>query len=350
MISKVKESKDSIYDLSLIELVHFVDSVGEKTFRAGQIFKWIYEKGAQSFSVMQNLPQEFRNKLSEKFSFSLVKMTSQQVSEDGTIKLLFELNDGEHIETVIIPSSKRLTLCISTQAGCKYGCKFCASGIGGLKRNLSCGEIISQILYAKNIIRSNKNSRDISHIVFMGVGEPLDNYDNLLKAIRIINSKEGLGIAARKITVSTCGLIDEIKRLSKEGLQIELSISLHGYDNESRNILMPVNRKYPFDELMEACRDYIKETNRQITFEYILIKDVTCSEKAIKSLKKAFKGLICKINLIPYNQVVEFQYAKPSKQEIQDFKKRLNDFGILATLRALRGGDISGACGQLRHK
>lgn len=350
MANKVKETKDSIYDLSLIELAHFVGSVGEKAFRAGQIFKWIYEKGVQSFSQMQNLPQEFRSKLSEKFSFSLIEIVSQQVAKDGTIKLLLQLQDGEKIETVIIPTSKRVTVCVSTQAGCKYGCKFCASGIGGLNRNLSCGEIISQILYAKNIMRSKTSIREVSHIVFMGVGEPLDNYDNLLKAIRIINSKEGLEIAARRITVSTCGLIDGIKKLSKEGLQIELAISLHGYDDESRNVLMPVNSKYPFDMLMEACREYVGSTKRQITFEYILIRDVTYSKKAVKALKKAFKGLICKINLIAYNEVDEFDLKSVSRNEAEELKEDFKRYGINVTVRTPRGKDVSAACGQLRHQ
>lgn len=350
MISKVKESKDSIYDLSLIELVGFVDSVGEKAFRAGQIFKWIYEKGAQSFSAMQNLPQELRNKLSEKFSFSSINMSGQQVSVDGTIKLLFELNDGEKIETVIIPTSKRLTLCVSTQAGCKYGCKFCASGIGGLKRNLSCAEIISQILYAKNIMLARQKSCELSHIVFMGVGEPLDNYDNLLKAVRIINAKEGLGIAARKITVSTCGLIEGIKKLSKEGLQVELAISLHGYNDKTRDILMPVNKKYPIKELIKVAKEYIRTTKRQITFEYILIKDLTFSEDAARELAKMFRGMICKMNLIFYNEVPEFDFKAVSRAEGENFKKDLKYYGVHATIRTPRGKDVLAACGQLRHK
>ena len=350
MGNKVKDSKDSIYDLSLIELVHFVDSVGEKTFRAGQIFKWIYEKGVQSFSEMQNLPQEFRSKLSEKFSFSLINVVGKQVAKDGTIKLLLEPQDGEKIETVLIPAKKRNTVCVSTQAGCKFGCKFCASGIGGYKRNLSCGEIISQVVQVKSLLSSQEDAGELTNVVFMGVGEPLDNYDNLLKAIRIINGQKGMNIAARRITVSTCGLIKGMKKLSKESLQVGLAISLHGYNDETRNALMPVNKKHPIEELIKASREYIAETNRKITYEYILIKDLTVSKEAAKKLGKMLKGILCNMNLISFNEVSEFDFESVPDTEAQNFKAELLKYGVHATFRHPRGADVAAACGQLRHK
>lgn len=337
--------KRNIRDLSLKDLSHYIDSVGENTFRAKQISQWLYQKCVYSFDGMKNLPIALRQQLTQDFNFTIMDVLHEDISEDKTRKVLFGLNDKEKIETVLIPTERRATVCVSTQAGCKFGCKFCASGIGGWKRNLSPSEIITQVLYMKE----KADKRPLSHIVFMGVGEPLDNYDNLLQAIRIINAKDGINIGARRITVSTCGVVPKIQELAKEGLQIELAISLHGYDNQSRNVLMPVNKKYPFDDLIKTCREYIRKTRRQITFEYILIKDVTCSEKAIKSLRKSFKGLICKMNLIPYNPVSEFDHQTPSRGEMYSFMNQLKESGIHATIRTPRGKDINSACGQLRH-
>jgi 23S rRNA (adenine2503-C2)-methyltransferase len=340
--------KEDIRNLSFKEVEEYLESIGEKPFRARQIFQWIYHKGVQSFDEMRNLSKELRKKLEEDFHFAPQVVAQKQVSSDGTTKFLFDLADHEKIETVLIPTSTRTTVCVSSQAGCKFGCRFCASGIGGWKRNLTVAEILAQILHVKE--ESKKHKKPLSHIVFMGTGENLDTYPNLIKAIRIINSKEGLNIGARRITISTVGVVPKIKELAKENIQFELAISLHGYDNESRNILMPVNRKYPFDELMEACREYIKATKRQITFEYILIKNVTCTDKAAECLKKAFKGLICKMNLIPYNPVSEFPHKTPTRQEMFAFKDRLKQYGIHATIRTPRGQDVSAACGQLRHE
>lgn len=336
-----------IRGLSYDELVQYLQSIGEPAFRASQIFDWIYKKGAWSFNEMTNVPKGLHEKLKEKFGLSPQIIAEKQVSQDGTTKFLFDLFDHEKVETVLIPTATRTTVCVSTQAGCKFGCRFCASGIGGWVRNLTVAEILAEILYAKE--EAKKHKKTLSHIVFMGTGENLDTYENLMKAIRIINSKEGLNIGARRITISTVGIIPKIKQLAKENIQFELAISLHGYDNESRNILMPVNRKYPFAELMEACREYIRVTKRQITFEYILIKDVTCTDKAAECLKKAFKGMICKMNLIPYNPVSEFGHKTPSRQEMLAFKNNLEEIGVHATLRTPRGRDIAAACGQLRH-
>ncbi|MCA9400679.1 MAG: 23S rRNA (adenine(2503)-C(2))-methyltransferase RlmN [Candidatus Omnitrophica bacterium] len=337
----------NIYDLSYQQLAQELNALSEPAFRAAQIFDWLYKKNVRSFDDMRNLSVDLRGKLQEAFEIQHLTVDHHGRSSDETQKILFKLSDLEHIETVLIPTSTRATVCVSTQAGCKFGCRFCASGIGGWKRNLTPGEILAQVLHMKKI--ADGQGRPVSHIVFMGVGEPLDNYENLMSAIRVINDEKAINIGARRITVSTCGVIPKIHALAQEGLQIELAISLHGYDNESRDVLMPVNKKYPFDDLMDACREYIAKTKRQITFEYILIKDVTCSPQAIQSLKKAFKGLICKMNLIPYNPVSEFDHQTPSRQEMFAFKDQLETFGIHATIRAPRGRDVNAACGQLRH-
>ena len=347
MLNVHPATKTDIRNLSFESLVEYLTSIGEKSFRAEQIFEGIYHQNAWSFDQMKTLPQPLRERLSREFILKPHHIAKKEISEDGTTKFLFDLDDEEKIETVLIPTPMRTTACVSTQAGCKFGCRFCASGIGGWMRNLSCAEILTQILHVKE--EAQKHHKPLSHIVFMGIGEPLDNYENLLKAIRLINSPKAFNIGARRITVSTCGVIPKIKQLAQEDLQIELAISLHGFDNESRNVLMPVNRKYPFDDLMAACREYIKKTKRQITFEYILIKDVTCTDKAVQCLKKAFKGLICKMNLIPYNPVSEFDHKTPSQQEMHSFRQHLEAFGILATIRTPRGRDVAAACGQLRH-
>jgi len=337
-----------IRDLSLEELAFYLKTVDAEPFRARQIFEWIYQKGAWSFEAMTNVPKELRERLKKGFILKANAITQKITSADGTVKFLFCLHDGEKIESVLIPTQSRTTACISTQAGCKFGCKFCASGIGGWKRDLSCAEIVTQVLHLKEEARQTK--RPLSHIVFMGTGEPLDNFINLMKAVRIINSDQGINIGARHITISTVGVVPKIKELAQEGLQVELAVSLHGYDNPSRNVLMPVNRKYPFDELIAACRGYVRQTGRQITFEYILIKDVTCTDHAAANLKKAFKGIICKMNLIPYNPVSEFDHQTPSREEMLKFKNSLEASGIHATIRTPRGKDVNAACGQLRLK
>jgi 23S rRNA (adenine2503-C2)-methyltransferase len=347
MVKGELHPKEDIRSLSHEELAKYLEGIGEKAFRATQIFEWIYQKGAWSFDAMTNLSQELRERLKENFNLSQLAIAQKQVSKDGTTKFLFDLHDHEKVETVLIPTATRTTVCVSSQVGCKFGCKFCASGIGGWVRNLTVAEILAEILHVKEEAR--KYPKPLSHIVFMGTGENLDTYENLMKAIRIINAKEGLNIGARRITISTVGIVPKIKQLAQENIQFELAISLHGYDNESRNILMPVNRKYPFDELIEACREYVKATKRQITFEYILIKNVTCTDKAAECLRKAFKGLICKMNLIPYNSVQEFSHQTPAHQEMLAFQNRLEEFGIHATIRAPRGRDVGAACGQLRH-
>jgi len=336
-----------IRDLSFEELKTYLASIGEKPFRAGQVFEWVYKKGAGSFGDMRNLPQTLRERLAADLTFLPAKITEELKSEDGTRKFLFELADGEHVEAVLIPATGRTTACISTQVGCKFGCRFCASGIAGWKRNLSPSEILMQVLHVK---KESGAARPLSHIVFMGIGEPLDNYDNLVKAVDLINGKEGIELGARKITVSTSGVVPKIKMLAKQDVQLELAVSLHGYDNPSRNVLMPVNKKYPIEELMAACREYVAAKKRVITFEYILIKGVTVTPQAPSALRKLFSGLLCKMNLIPYNKVEEFsQHECPTLPEMLAFRDALDKQGIKATIRMPRGRDVAAACGQLRH-
>ncbi len=332
-----------IKELSLKQLENVIKDWGKPAFHARQIFAWIYKKGIQDFNEMKDLPLDLRKQLKDKFNLSTLKLIESTRSRDGTEKLLLELPDKNLIESVIIPAEERVTGCVSTQAGCKFGCLFCASGLSGFKRNLTTAEIIEQALYLKH-----KSANKLTHLVFMGMGEPLDNYDNVIQAIRTINSPEGLHIGARRITVSTCGVVAGIKRLAQEGLQIELSVSLHAADDKTRNQIMPVNKKYPLKELISACRQYFKQTNRQVTFEYILIKGVNSDLQSAKNLSKILTGLNCKINLIPSNAVPECRIEPPNKMDILLFKDYLVKQRVNVTLRKPRGQDIEAACGQLR--
>ncbi len=332
--------------LSLEELSRHLVSVGEPAFRAKQVFNWLYVKKATSFDAMSSLPKSLRDKLSAGLPFPALSEHSRHRSDDGTVKFLFELHDGQRIETVFIPTSKRGTLCVSSQAGCKFGCRFCASGIGGFKRNLSTGEIIGQVLHAMRTAAP----KPITHIVFMGTGEPFDNYDQVFKAVRLLNHPDGLNIAARRITISTCGIIPGIERMAQEGLQVELCVSLHAPDDAVRARLMPVNAKYPLKELLAVCRRYAETTNRQVTFEYILIKDLTCTKTAAAALARLMKGWLSKVNLIRYNPVSEFTCQAPSMDEARVFQAALESAGVVCTLRSARGDDVSAACGQLRNK
>ena len=338
-------TKKDIKDLTLEELSAYLKDIGEKPFRAQQIFNWIYEKKADCFDAMRNVSFDLKEKLNKDFTFSSFLPYKKQISKDQTIKLLFEVGENQYIESVLIPAKRRLTLCVSTQVGCKFGCVFCASGKNGLLRNLSCSEILNQILSAQKQSVSGK----ITHIVFMGVGEPFDNYENVLKAIRIINHPKGFGIAARRITVSTCGLIPEIVRFSQEGIQIELAISLHASDNKLRNRLMPVNKKYPLEKLLKTCQEYSKKTKRQITFEYILIKGLNAGRQDAEHLADLLKGMLCKVNLIACNQVDISGCSSVGRDDVFRFKRILEDRKILVTTRLARGEDISAACGQLRY-
>ncbi|MDP8266500.1 MAG: 23S rRNA (adenine(2503)-C(2))-methyltransferase RlmN [Candidatus Aceula meridiana] len=337
--------KPDIKASSLEEFLNYFSDQGLKSFHAKQLFKWIYQKGAEYFEDMTDLSADLRKKLKNDFAFSHFSPEKVLTSKDGTKKFLFAVGENEYIESVIIPSSKRTTLCISSQVGCKFACRFCASGLNGFSRNLTTAEILNQILYIKN----HEKGAMITHVVFMGVGEPMDNYDNVFKSIRIINSSSGLNIAARRITVSTCGLIPQIRAMAKEGLQIELAVSLHAANNTTRSQLMPVNRKDPLDKLLATCKSYSKATKRQITFEYVLIKGVNDSQEDARQLARQVKGMLCKINLITCNQVKALACCSADRQQAVKFQNILLQKGILVTIRAPRGEDIAAACGQLRY-
>jgi len=341
----IEEMKD-IKDLGLKGLEAALLSWGERPFRARQIFSWIYKKGVISFEAMSDLPSALRKLLKENFYIVSLKLIKEMKSADGTKKLLFELEDHNFVEAVIIPTGARATGCISSQVGCKFACSFCASGKLGFKRNLTTQEITEEVLYLKN--NCEKRGEKITHIVFMGIGEPLDNYDNVIRAIRIINSPGAFNIGARRITVSTAGIIPAIKRLSREGLQIELSVSLHAVDGMTRPKIMSVDKIYPLKDLISACREYIKKTNRQITFEYTLIKGINSTLQDALKLSRILKGINCKVNLIPSNAIKEMKVAPPDKTDILSFRNYLIKAGINVTLRRPRGEDIEAACGQLR--
>ncbi len=338
--------KKNICNLSLQELKQALDGWGEKTFHARQVFSWIYQKGAKDFSQMSNLSLGLREKLAENLYLFGLDSIGVLKSSDGTEKFLFELKDKNFIEAVTIPAKDRVTVCISSQVGCKFACRFCASGILGFKRNLNCAEMLNEVLYLKNYSHNKK----ITHIVFMGTGEPLDNYAEVLKAIRMINAPYGFNIGARRITISTSGLIAGIKKLSDEGLQIELSVSLHAADKKMRDLIMPINKIYPLEKLIASCRDYFKKTNRQVTFEYILIKGLNSDLQSARKLGRILTGFDSKVNLIPANPVKGLKVGPPEGKEILLFKDELLKSGIKVTLRKSRGEDIDAACGQLRLK
>ena len=337
----MKNIKD--YDLDALKQ-EFVQ-IGEKPFRAEQVFKWLYEAKVSSFDEMTNLSLELREKLKQNYGMHNFNILRKQESADGTIKYLFDVLDGNAIETVLMSYHHGYSLCVSTQIGCKMGCKFCASTGIKFVRDLTSGEIVEQIL----AVERDNNIR-ISNVVFMGIGEPLDNYDNVVNAIRIINNQKGINIGARHISISTSGLVPKIYQLAEENIQCTLSISLHATTDEKRSAMMPVNNRYNLAELLQACRDYIDKTNRRISFEYALAKDNNDNLEDAKRLVKLLKGMICHVNLIPINKIENGDYTKSSNENIMKFRDYLNEHGIVATIRRELGSDIDAACGQLRRK
>ncbi len=335
----------NIKDYNLEELKQELISIEEKPFRAEQIFKWIYQDNVTSFDEMTNLSLELREKLKQNYSLCIFNILRKQESSDGTIKYLFDVLDGNAIETVLMKYHHGYSLCVSTQIGCKMGCKFCASTGIAFARNLSSGEIVEELL----AVERDKNIK-ISNVVYMGIGEPLDNYDNVVNSIRIINNPKGINIGARHISVSTSGLVPNIYRLAEENIQCTLSISLHATNNEKRSSMMPVNNRYPIEELIQACKDYIAKTNRRISFEYALAKDNNDNLEDAKGLVKLLKGMLCHVNLIPINKIENGAFDKSSNENIIKFRDYLNEHGIVATIRRELGSDIDAACGQLRRK
>lgn len=335
----------NIKDYTLEELKEELKSIEEKPFRAQQIYDWLYVQKAKSFDEMTNLSISLREKLKEKYLICNFKILKKLESSDGTIKYLFDVLDGNAIETVLMEYHFGKTICVSSQIGCKMGCKFCASTGIEFARSLTSGEIVEQILAVEQDTKDR-----ISNVVFMGIGEPLDNYDNVVKAIRILNDPKGLNIGARHISVSTSGLVPKIYDLAKENIPCTLSISLHATNNKKRSSMMPVNNAYPIEELIQACKDYISVTNRRISFEYALAKDNNDNLEDAKELVRLLKGMLCHVNLIPINKIENGEFTKSTNENIIKFRDYLNAHGIVATIRRELGSDIDAACGQLRRK
>ena len=335
----------NIKDYNLEDLKKEMIELGEKPFRAEQIFKWVHQEKVKTFEEMTNLSLELRKKLEENYTMCNYKILKKQESKDGTIKYLFDVLDGNAIETVLMRYHHGNSICVSSQIGCKMGCKFCASTGINFIRSLTSGEIVEQIIAVEQ-----DTGEKISNVVFMGIGEPFDNYDNVVNAIKIINHPKGLNIGARHISISTSGIVPKIYQLAEENIQCTLSISLHATNNEKRSSMMPVNDAYPIEELMKACKDYIKKTNRRISFEYALAKDNNDNLEDAKQLVKLLKGMLCHVNLIPINKIENGKFDKSTNENIMKFRDYLNDHGIVATIRRELGSDIDAACGQLRRK
>ena len=334
----------NIRDLYLEEIEEKLLEINEKKYRAKQIFTWLY-KGVDSFEEMTDLPKDLIEKLKKQFYIKCIEVEKYQKSKDGTTKYLFKLNDGHAIESVLMKYKYGNTACVSNQIGCKMGCNFCASAKIGFIRNLTPGEIIGQILEIEK-----QSGEKISNIVFMGIGEPLDNYDNVIKAVRLINDPKGLNIGARHISISTCGLVHNIRRLADENIQCNLCISLHSSKDDVRTSMMPINKTYNISDIIQSCKEYIKKTNRRITFEYALVDGVNDSTKDAIDLAKLLKGMLCHVNLIPINKIKDGIYEKSSTEKILKFRDTLNEKGIVATVRRELGSDISEECGQLVRK
>lgn len=327
------------------ELKEDIKKLGYPEYRAKQIFEWL-NKGIQKFDDMRNLPKLIRENLDKIYYISVANIEKKQVSAyDNTVKYLFSLNDGELIESVLMQYKHGYSICISTQVGCKMGCSFCATGRNGFTRNLTASEMLAQIEAAQK----DAGVR-ISNIVLMGMGEPLDNYDNVLRFLHLVTAPDGLNIGMRHISLSTCGLVDQIYRLMNEHLQLTLSVSLHAPNDEIRNSTMPVNKRYPIKDLLTACRKYADITGRRISFEYAMIDGVNDSDACALELAQKLKGMLCHVNLIPVNSVTETNYRKSKKERLINFCRILESRGITATVRRTLGSDIDAACGQLRGK
>ena len=335
----------NIKDYDLNELKQELIYIGEKPFRAEQIFKWLYVEKVHSFDEMTNLSLELREKLKQNYEMCNYTVVRKLESKDGTKKYLFGLSDGNAIESVLMQYHFGKTVCVSSQIGCKMGCKFCASTGIAFVRSLTSGEIVEQIIAIEQDI-----GEKISNVVFMGIGEPFDNYDNVMNAIKILNNQKGLNIGARHISVSTSGIVPKIYQFADENVQCTLSISLHSANNETRSSMMPVNNAYNIQELIKACKYYISKTNKRISFEYALAKDNNDNQKAADELVELLHGMLCHVNLIPINKIENGKYIKSSNENIIKFRDYLNSKGITATIRRELGSDIDAACGQLRRK
>jgi 23S rRNA (adenine2503-C2)-methyltransferase len=340
-------TKEYIMDLTEEELAEKIAVLNEPSYRAGQIFQWIYRRRVSDFSQMSNLSKVLRTELAKKFYILDSKLVTKSESRDGTTKYLLEYSGNRHVEAVLIPAKEHLTACLSTQFGCPVKCAFCATGQGPFLGDMSAGQIVEEFLQLQT--QADLLKERVSHIVFMGMGEPLLNYDNLIKAIRIINSDWGFNIGARKITISTVGIPDRIRQLAKEGLQFNLALSLHVVDQKIREELIPMAKKYSLDKVIDAVVDYFDWTGREVTLEYLLLKDINCSIADAERLAKIARTVRANVNLIVYNPT-SGKYQPPSQQTTNLFLKHLKSLGTNAHMRASRGSDIEAACGQLRKR
>ena len=340
-------------ELNRSEIINRLKDAGYPSYRGEQVFNWLYKNGISNTEEMKNIPKDLRNYLNENYQLTDLKEINRSQAADGTVKYLWELNDGENIEGVYLPfpESGRHSACISTQVGCGLGCSFCATGIDGLKRNLSAGEIVDQVIKIQKDISGDEFAEPrLSNVVFMGMGEPLANFDNLMKAVEILNSNQGLNIGMRKMTISTAGLVPEIKKLAEVNDQIGLAVSLHAPNDRLRNKIMPINKKYNINQLLNAVVDYIEKTGRRVTFEYVLMDSVNDSPELSVQLAELLRGINCHVNLIPANPVPELGIERPVQKVIDSFYETLENNGIQVTLRREMGSQIDAACGQLKRK
>jgi 23S rRNA (adenine2503-C2)-methyltransferase len=340
-------AKIDLYNLTFSQLTDLIKEFDLPAYRARQIFQWLYRPNITDFEQMSNLSKDLRVSLAAQTSFERLEPVKVEQSSDGTVKYAFKLVDNEIIESVLIPEEDRYTLCISSQVGCAMGCGFCLTGTMGIKRNLTPGEIVGQIIKVRDMMSQHfgEDAR-INSLVFMGMGEPLANFENLLHGLEIITDQNGLDFSGRRITVSTCGIVPKIKELGKR-TKVNLAVSLHSVDDRIRSQLMPINKKYPVNKLLEACRDFPMPKRKRIMFEYIMIKDINDSVVDAEQLAAKLKGIPCKINLLPYNETNALSYQRPSDEHIELFQKTLWKAGFTVLIRTSRGADISAACGQL---
>lgn len=341
----------SIYSYSLEELTDLMVKRGQTAFRAKQIYAWLYKRGVSDFDQMSDISKAFRDELKAEFNFALPKCVLKQESKDGTIKCLFELKDGERVEGVLMHYVYGYSVCVSSQVGCNMSCAFCASGLLKKKRGLTPDEMLGQVLYFDRLLNERNSSLHVTHVVVMGTGEPFDNYDHVLSFVRIVNSPFGLQIGARHITISTCGVVPGILRFGKEGLQINLAISLHAPNNKLRDVLMPINKAYPLEKLIPAVMQYGKDSGgRRVTYEYILIKGLNDSIECARELYDLIAPTFGYVNLIPYNPVIENGFERSPDENVTLFHNFLLQKGVKSTVRKEFGSDIDAACGQLRAK
>jgi len=354
MNTKTK-TKTELLGMGIKELEDFMESVGQPRYRGRQMHRWIYQKAVSSFYEMSDISRDLRTKLDELARISIPRVLKQRASIDGTRKFLMELEDKKRIESVVIPHNRnkdtRYTLCISTQVGCPIGCVFCATGSSGFQRNLEAYEMIGQVLGSERELQKRLKSNDnglITNVVYMGMGEPMLNYDQVIKSIYTLNDPKGINIGQRHITISTSGDVRGINQLAQENLQVTLAVSLHACSNELRDRLIPLNRKYPLEELIKSIEQYIRLTNRRVTFEYLLLDGVNDHKEDADKLITLLKPLLANVNLIPYNEVAGLEFKQPSPQQVNEFYYYLLQAGVNVTLREEKGADIEAACGQLR--